>query len=162
MARAADERLARGEGVTPLTGVPIALKDLLCTQGVTTTCGSHILDNYTPRMTPPWSLGFERRGPYFSERRIWMSSPWGPSKRDLLVWSRRKPLEPAGGPGRSSGGSAAAVAAGGCAGAWAPTREAPSGSPPPVCGIVGLKPTYGRVSRFGLVAFASSLDQIGP
>ena len=166
MAAASDLRRARGE-VGPLDGIPIAVKDLFCTKGVLTTAGSHILDGFTPPYESTvterlWAAGAVMLGKTnldeFAMGSANATSHYGPA---LNPWRRRgdnRPLVPGG----SSGGSAAAVAA---RAALAATGTDTGGSirqPASFCGIVGIKPTYGRCSRWGVVAYASSLDHPGP
>jgi aspartyl-tRNA(Asn)/glutamyl-tRNA(Gln) amidotransferase subunit A len=166
MARASDERLARGEG-GPLEGVPLAIKDLFCTAGVRTTACSHILDNFLPPYestvtTNLWRDGAMLLGKTNADEFAMGSSNetsyYGPV---VSPW-RRRGSQAKLVPGGSSGGSAAAVAARLCLGAIGTDTGGSIRQPAAFCGIVGLKPTYGRCSRWGTVAFASSLDQAGP
>ena len=166
MANAADERLARGEAL-PLDGIPIAVKDLFCTKGVLTTAGSHILDGFRPpyELTVTeklWRAGAVMLGKAnldeFAMGSSTTTSWYGPVENPWRRPGNNRPLVPGG----SSGGSAAAVAA---RAALAATGTDTGGSirqPASFCGIVGLKPTYGRCSRWGVVAYASSLDHPGP
>ena len=167
MADAADERLARGEAL-PLDGIPIAVKDLFCTKGVLTTAASHILDGFHPalRIDGDREAVAGRRGDARQDQSRRVRD--GLVEHDELLRPGREPVAPAQGdnrplvPGGSSGGSAAAVAA---RAALAATGTDTGGSirqPASFCGIVGLKPTYGRCSRWGVVAYASSLDHPGP
>jgi aspartyl-tRNA(Asn)/glutamyl-tRNA(Gln) amidotransferase subunit A len=166
MARASDERLARGEG-GPLEGVPLAIKDLFCTAGIRTTACSHILENFLPPYestvtTNLWCAGAVLLGKTNADEFAMGSSNetsyYGPV---VSPW-RRRGSETKVVPGGSSGGSAAAVAARICLGAIGTDTGGSIRQPAAFCGIVGLKPTYGRCSRWGTVAFASSLDQAGP
>jgi aspartyl-tRNA(Asn)/glutamyl-tRNA(Gln) amidotransferase subunit A len=166
MARAADERLARGEG-GPLEGVPLAIKDLFCTAGIRTTACSHILENFLPPYestvtTKLWRSGAVLLGKTNADEFAMGSSNetsyYGPV---VSPW-RRRGSQAELVPGGSSGGSAAAVAARICLGAIGTDTGGSIRQPAAFCGIVGLKPTYGRCSRWGVVAFASSLDQAGP
>lgn len=161
-----DTRRARGEASCALDGIPVAIKDLFCTEGVLTTAASHILDGFKPTYESTvtaklraagsvmlgktnldeFAMGSSNITSYYGP----VKNPWGPKDgRDLV-------------PGGSSGGSAAAVAAGLCLGATGTDTGGSIRQPASFCGIVGLKPTYGRCSRWGIVAFASSLDQAGP
>jgi aspartyl-tRNA(Asn)/glutamyl-tRNA(Gln) amidotransferase subunit A len=166
MARAADERVARGEG-GPLEGVPLAIKDLFCTAGIRTTACSHILENFLPPYestvtTKLWRSGAVLLGKTNADEFAMGSSNetsyYGPV---VSPW-RRRGSQAELVPGGSSGGSAAAVAARICLGAIGTDTGGSIRQPAAFCGIVGLKPTYGRCSRWGVVAFASSLDQAGP
>jgi aspartyl-tRNA(Asn)/glutamyl-tRNA(Gln) amidotransferase subunit A len=166
MAKAADARLAKGEG-GPLEGVPLGIKDLFCTAGMRTTACSHILENFVPTYESTvtarlWRDGAVLLGKLNNDEFAMGSSNetsyFGPV---VSPWRRRGSAAKLV-PGGSSGGSAAAVAAGLCAGATGTDTGGSIRQPAAFCGIVGLKPTYGRCSRWGIVAFASSLDQAGP
>ena len=166
MARQSDARIAKGEGGA-LEGVPVAVKDMFCTKDVRSTACSHILDNFVPvyestvtanmwrdgavmlgkTNNDEFAMGSSNESSYFGP----VTSPW-----------RRKGANTPLVPGGSSGGSAAAVAAGLCLGAIGTDTGSSIRQPAALTGIVGLKPTYGRCSRWGIVAFASSLDQAGP
>ncbi len=166
MARASDERLAKGEG-GPLEGLPLAIKDLFCTEGVRTTACSHILDNFVPPYESAVTAKLWRNGAVligktnadeFAMGSSNETSYYGPV---VSPW-RRRGAQAKLVPGGSSGGSAAAVAARVCVGAIGTDTGGSIRQPAAFCGIVGMKPTYGRCSRWGIVAFASSLDQAGP
>jgi aspartyl-tRNA(Asn)/glutamyl-tRNA(Gln) amidotransferase subunit A len=166
MARRSDERLAKGQG-SPLEGVPLAIKDLFCTEGVRTTACSHILDNFVPTYESTVTANLWRDGAVligktnadeFAMGSSNETSYYGPV---VSPW-RRRGAQTKLVPGGSSGGSAAAVAARLCAGAIGTDTGGSIRQPAAFCGVVGLKPTYGRCSRWGIVAFASSLDQAGP
>jgi aspartyl-tRNA(Asn)/glutamyl-tRNA(Gln) amidotransferase subunit A len=166
MARASDARLAKGEG-GPLEGLPLGIKDLFCTEGVRTTACSHILDNFVPTYESTVTANLWRDGAVllgklnndeFAMGSSNETSYFGPV---VSPW-RRKGSDTKIVPGGSSGGSASAVAASLCLGATGTDTGGSIRQPAAFCGIVGLKPTYGRCSRFGIVAFASSLDQAGP
>ncbi|HKA71174.1 MAG TPA: Asp-tRNA(Asn)/Glu-tRNA(Gln) amidotransferase subunit GatA [Xanthobacteraceae bacterium] len=166
MAHAADAHLATGEA-RPLEGIPIAVKDMFCTEGVRTTACSHILDNFVPTYestvtTQLWRDGAVMLGKTnndeFAMGSSNESSYFGPVQSP---WRRRGANTPLV-PGGSSGGSAAAVAANLCLGATGTDTGGSIRQPAALSGIVGIKPTYGRCSRWGIVAFASSLDQAGP
>ena len=166
-AEASDARRAAGEAAGPLDGIPIAVKDLLCTEGVATTAASRILEGFVPPYESTVSGNLRKAGSVLlgktnlDEFAMGSSSETSHSGKVVNPWRRRgdgRNLVPGG----SSGGSAAAVAARLCAGAVGTDTGGSIRQPAAFCGIVGMKPTYGRCSRWGIVAFASSLDQAGP
>ncbi|MGE0259167.1 MAG: Asp-tRNA(Asn)/Glu-tRNA(Gln) amidotransferase subunit GatA [Alphaproteobacteria bacterium] len=166
MAKAADERLGRGEG-RALDGIPIAVKDLFCTKAVPTTAASHILDGFTPPYESTvtgklWEAGGVMLGKTnldeFAMGSSNTTSHYGPVENPWRRAGDNRPLVPGG----SSGGSAASVAARAALGATGTDTGGSIRQPASFCGIVGLKPTYGRCSRWGVVAYASSLDTPGP
>jgi len=165
MARAADERLAKGEAGA-LEGLPLSVKDLFCTEGVRTTACSHILENFVPTYESAVTANLWREGAVLvgktNNDEFAMGSSNETSYFGPVVSPWRRGTETPLVPGGSSGGSAAAVAANLCLGAAGTDTGGSIRQPAAFCGIVGIKPTYGRCSRWGIVAFASSLDQAGP